>query len=82
MQYGLAALAFALSLPNAFFWVAYIRGVQHGHAFRAALWDGAIVLFSNVAVLTLWHESGNDIAVLLSSCAAGVIGTYLTVRWK
>lgn len=76
----LALAALLLSLPNAAVWVAYIRSVHAGHAWRATLWDGGIVLLSNVAVLTLWHESGNDMVVLLASMIGGMVGTFFTVR--
>lgn len=74
------ALAFLLSLPNAAVWIFYIRAVHSKNALHTALWDGAIVLLSNVSILTIWHASGHDVMVLLGYLFGGMVGSYVTVK--
>ena len=75
-----ALLAALVSVPNAAVWIFYIRSVQHKKPLQAAMWDGAIVLFSNFSILTLWHESGNSPSVLLTYLVGGMVGSYVTIR--
>lgn len=74
-----AALAFAIGLPNAWAWTRYIQSVHANHPFRAALWDGLIVIFGVIGIVKFWEESGRNDFVFLSYLTAGMMGTYLTV---
>lgn len=73
-------LAFIFGFIAALAWALYIRAIQAGHAYRAAIWDVVIVGVGQVALFQLWAEAGHDVWVLLAGAVGGCLGTWWTVR--
>ena len=76
----LTTVAFLVGIPTAWAWGKYLHHFHAFHENQAGMWDTIIVWISFALTITLWHASGDNVAIPLAYGLGNGIGTKFVVR--